>query len=784
MKKVFGFLAGISERRPWLVVLVVAAVTLFLGAGFPRVSTELSQEAMMPKHYKSVKTLDKVSEQFGGLSIENVLLVVDDAASTRLAKKLLDLTPEYLEEEGFPEGWVTKVETYLDALKQQLAAQGQEPPSNDIQLRMMLDAFLQSDYAKENVYGKWISEDGKAVLLKFQLDPDLTQNEEVEAAEKLEELMDREFSGMGAEIYISGMASMQKDSREFMNRETGRLFLAAFLFIVLILYLTFRRLSDILLPLFVIILAISWIIGLMGWAGITYTTMSVGIMPLMLGINIAYVIHVLSRYYEEREKGGDPLFSSTTAVKTVGVAVFLTAVTTMIGFSSFMITDIPPMRDFGLLCLLGIAFSFLLTVTLLPAVVVIRDRRKSDEQLDKHLEKMRRRRREARYGLLIDRSLTRMALLSERHHWWVALATVLLVAFGFFCTFNVETGADVRKMMPEDMPSRKASEMISEYFGPQNTDVILVEGDVLEPGHLEALLQMEDAIVEDPRNRPGEEGYYFREGISSIADYIAMFNPQGGIPPTREGVDSLLKELGEKMPLGFLIQEVSDGYYSAMVSIRTSFPEKEEEFQVKTAILRDHSREVEEETGMVLEPTGNTLLVADLLGNILPTQLKTSGLALLLCALVLIVVFKSLSYGLASLVVVVCGMLAEVIFLFALNWPLDLLTVMVASLVIGAGIDFGIHVTHRFREERQEEERDVEGAVRNTVLHVGRALVAAALTTCGVFAILGISSMVPMQRFGFTTAVGLVGALLGAVLVLPSLLAIIANREERKKAQA
>jgi len=126
--------------------------------------------------------------------------------------------------------------------------------------------------------------------------------------------------------------------------------------------------------------------------------------------------------------------------------VFLTAITTVFGFSSFMITDIPPMRDFGLLCMLGIAFSFLLSLTLLPAIIVLRDRRKKKEKLEDHLEKMRRRRRDARYGVFIDRGLVRVALVANHHHWPVAIITVALVAFSVFALFNVRTGADIRKM--------------------------------------------------------------------------------------------------------------------------------------------------------------------------------------------------------------------------------------------------------------------------------------------------------------------------------------------------
>jgi uncharacterized protein len=824
--KIFEFFARQSEKRPWLVVIVAGLITLFLAAGIPRISTELSQEAMMPKHYESIKAYDEIKELTGGITNETVLVVADDVADPEVAKAVYGLSVDKMVETGFEEGDILKVETYLDFLKYKLPEmmkmmaeqrgvdittipseidisavpdeilsqflQWYLHPDPDSPILSELASFMGFDLTPEmqaqllalfqdnsqNIAGM-ISEEGDATIINFQLDPSLTQNELTKLGKKMREFVSSEFGGIaGVETYVTGEATSTQDSNEFMQRETSKLMAIALVFIMLILYLTFRRFSDVGLPLLIIFVAIFWLLGLMGWVGITYTTMSVAIMPLMLGINIAYVIHILSRYYEEREDGLSVDLSATTSIKTVGVAVFLTAITTVIGFSSFMITDIPPMRDFGLLCMLGIAFSFLLSLTLLPAIIVIRDRRKKAEKLDKHLEKMRARRRDAWYGRITDRALVRMAMVAEHNHWTVAIITMALVAFAVFAMFNVRTGADISKMFPEGLPSTEAQEMITEIFGPQNSDIILVKGDIYDPASLAAMLELEEAIPIDARNLQDSNDYFARDRISSIADYIQKFSPSGTLPESREDVIKQVEGMKAVMPVSNLLSE--DGT-TAMIILKSGFPDTEDELRVKTNIMRDQSAAIAEQADLKFSSTGFTVLVADLLGNILPTQLKTSGLALLLCALILIIVFKSFKYGIATLVVVVCGMAAELVFLFAMRWPLDLMTVMVASLVIGAGIDFGIHITHRFREEFHANGAGLEEALKNTVKHVGRALLAAAFTTCGVFAILGFSNMGMMQRFGWTTTVGLLAALLGAILVLPSVLTIVARRHDNRR---
>lgn len=346
MTKLFAFLAASSEKRPWLVVACVALLTVFLVSGIGMLKTEFSQESMMPKDYESVKALHTVQDKFGGLSYENVLVVADDVTLSGIAEGLIGLSPQSLEAGGLKKGQVLKIETYLDGLKKMAEAQGMTLP-NGFMLGAAVQQYLATPYAQSQIAGKTVSKDNKATVVKLQLDSKMSQSEQVQLAKDLERYFSETFKVRGAKVYLSGMASMEKDALEAMARQTGILFLIAVLFIMLVLYVTFRRVSDVFLLMFVIVVGIFWVIGLMGWAGITYTTMSVAIMPLMLGINIAYVIHILSRYYEEREAGGDIFYSSTTSVKTVGVAVFLAAITTVFGFMSFMITDMSPLRDSG-----------------------------------------------------------------------------------------------------------------------------------------------------------------------------------------------------------------------------------------------------------------------------------------------------------------------------------------------------------------------------------------------------------------------------------------------------
>jgi predicted RND superfamily exporter protein len=271
-----------------------------------------------------------------------------------------------------------------------------------------------------------------------------------------------------------------------------------------------------------------------------------------------------------------------------------------------------------------------------------------------------------------------------------------------------------------------------------------------------------------------------REKMFSIADLVKKVN--GSIPATKAEVISSLVKLQTGAEGESSTRLVNKDATVAMVSVRLERGSQSDMKEV-AATMRSRSEDITDAgKGLTVTNGGMPALMTELMGSIVPTQLKTSGLALILCALIVMLVFNSFFFGLAATSVVFIGIALEIGALALLNWPLDFMTVMVSSLVIGAGIDFGIHVTHRFREEWHYGGVEIDEAMRRTIGNVGKALVAAAVTTAGAFGIIAISKMAFMRRFGGITALSLTFALLAALLVLPSILAWRAKRVEKLRA--
>ncbi len=798
IQRIFTWFGDTSRRRPWTVIGIIALLSLFLMAGAARLKSSFDYRSMLPPGYESVKALNEVDKSFGGIFEEQILLVSDGGVSQPDILAAAASYPASLEQSSLWGPLAIRATTPFDSMKQ-FTQQDQETiaagfitpdisAAPKIEAASLNGAELQQQVQANETYSalmakytglasqSMISSDGKALLVTVGVNPNLDSKQQSKFIEEFQDFNANHFANLDAvQLYQGGSMSQSVDSMEKTSKDTLLLFSLAFLFILIVLFLTFRRISDVALTMLVIIVTILWVIGFSGWVGIPFTPMSVAIMPLMLGIDIAYAIHVLSRYYEERRAGVDPSESSLRSVKTVGVAVFLTAATTAFGFVSFGISSMPPIQQFGVLCVLGVLVSFLLAVTLLPACIILRDR--SDKSQARWRAKQENRRKPHGESY-IDKGLIKVALLAEHHRATVALLTLLILGGFIFLGFNVSTKADMQAMMPQDMPSVLAMNKVAEYFGGQDQAITLVKGDVFDPVVLQAIMDYENRLGDT--QLVGEEGgqLFVRNKIVSVADIMTL-GLGGRLPATEEEARMTFAGMqASGMDMSRMVS--SDGQVALVVARMDRGTEKDME-GITSAMRTESAAAVSSVPGLQMENTGMPVLVNDMLATLVPTQLKTSGLALILCAAIVMLVFGSITFGLAASSVVFIGIALELGTLTLLKWPLDFMTVMVSSLVIGAGIDFGIHVTHRFREEWHHGGVSVDEATRRTIGNVGKALLAAAVTTAGAFAIIAVSDISFLRRFGGITALSLSFACIAALTVLPSALAFLANRYDRKK---
>ncbi|TKJ25753.1 MAG: hypothetical protein CEE41_03685 [Hadesarchaea archaeon B3_Hades] len=761
-------IARACEKRPFVVIGVIALITVLMLTGIPKITTETEMRTFLPKGYPSIEATLEIENKFGGMQYEFILIKSQKVTNANVVRSLLDLQQKLVTEPTL-ENYVMEVGSYLDFLLPYIMVNSQLLPDN--QLELTIQSLLAQPQIKNMVENKSITHDQKICLLSIRVNSNLKQSEASEKTGYFEDFVKSYASESGAfDASITGGYSISRDMQKMVGGESYILLLAAVIFIIVVLALAFRHASDVVSPFVVIGLAMVWVMGIMGHFGISFSTVAVAILPLLLGITIDYAIHMIYRYKEERSKGYDAGKSAVSSIKTTGTAVFLTAATTMIGFGSWLTSDLPPLRDFGFLSMLGIFLSFVFVVTLLPAFWVIRDRKKGTERAAKV----------PGYGAskkaksAIDRGLIKIAMGAVHHSGKVAITAGIITVIAILLATQTTTAISFEEFMPAGVESVETSNEIEEYFGgqdPSSAVMVLVEGDITDPATLGAMIQLEQQTLSDTRNTNITSSY-------SIADLILVTN-NGSLPENSENAKAILGILRQQMPERTDVLITSDNGAATIMFMGTA--ETDADLKLIADIVRTNVDQVAPNTQAEFAVGGMPAIAADLLGKISESAITTTLIAFVLCALVLCFIFRSPVLGLITMIPVTLALIWEFGALYVFGIPLNIMTVLISALLIGIGIDFSIHITHRYMEEWKDRLRKPEESVGTSVFHVGRAILVAAASTCGAFGIIMLSGMPMLGIFGGIMALVIILCMLAALFVLPSILVAYARRAGRKR---
>jgi hypothetical protein len=652
--------------------------------------------------------------------------------------------------------------------------------------QIVQEDYLSNPQASAQVVGRFVTPDKKAALIMVKDGSGLTEKQQVKLGADLADFFKTRLGSLpGVKISVAGDATLARDFNTHIRNKTILLFVIAIVLVLLTLFVAFKRLSDTFLPIAVMLLAVVWTFGFTGWAGIEYSVAVIAVMPLLLGHALTFVVPFIARYYEEAERFSRLVESAGKALVGVCVALFLAAINNLVGFLVFGFSVLPALRDFGITCAIGTLFIFALSVTLLPAVIVLRDRayeKKSGKKATvarQYFDGLSLRKSHGIFTRATNRVLEAFTDLSVTHAIPLIILFAILIAAGFTQIHALTTDSDLRKLVPASLPGMSANFEVEKYFGGHQQDVIEVKGDVLAPASLAAMAKLEKAIT-SPEMTQGRTDLYTSAGVVGLPDALAAANG-GKLPVTRAEALAALNtaEASGGYVTGGLI---SADRKAGLVTMNAGGAQSTAVVDKKIEILKKACDEYLRPAGLTYTLGGITPLTKDMTKNIIPTETWSSMLALALCAIVLVVIFKSIPYGLITLTVALAGVAGEIGFLRIMGWPLDIMTSLVSALVIGIGVNFGILFTYRFIQEKKAGGSTSAEAIGITMNNMGRANVIAALTTIAAFVIIMFSGIVPLKRFGGVTAVAITVCLVTSLTLMPALLSLLSRHAEAREA--
>ena len=619
--------------------------------------------------------------------------------------------------------------------------------------------------------------------------------------------------------------------------EIGILFGQAFLIILVVLaYIFFirprkgfnilksgrRTFSDLLLSLGAILLSIGWMQGAgtilgPGYLDIIGAPNQVSqIAPIILiGLGVDYAIHFTSRYREEIGSGNTVSGSATSTLKSVGIALTLATLATIVGFLTNIVSPLPELKDFGILVSAGIFFAFFLVMTFVPAIRTLLDRR-AEKKETINVDAF-----SSSGDSVLNKIAASSGIIPKKLKIFALILLFAISGYGYFSFTNLETIFEFTDFLPEDDPVVQTLGLLTDEFGGGfgETTSVLIEGDDL------ATPEAHNALIASINNLSEKENIVVYAGNVAAESVVAtlgqLLAPQGaapGAPPAMpdmallgslgsfgvdlmsgaQGIDALkVKETGDVQGLYEYLVDLDSEAFLATLYFNEDNVVTAQQVRITTsagslgaAQLRDDIYDAFQpmsSLGISIAATNDAIVTQSVSDLISESQFQSLIFAILASMIFLILYYlidiRKPFLGVITILPVVAIVMGTYLGMYFLDIPLNPVTSTLSGLAIGIGVPFVIHVTNRFRETLLITDSPVD-AVRTTLKTTGGSLFGSAFTTMAGFGILMTSSLKPFQQMGQVVVVALGFALVASILILPTLLVFWANYHNKKTAKS
>ncbi|MDX2030020.1 MAG: efflux RND transporter permease subunit [Blastocatellia bacterium] len=606
--------------------------------------------------------------------------------------------------------------------------------------------------------GNLVSADGRTAAFNILLDSRLPTPERHTITSRIYD--EARGAGFAASFFAGdpfsqwrGTQAIQKDLQVFLP--------LTFLLVILLLWICFRSLSAVVLPMLTIGIGLVWLFGLMAFLNAPFTILALMLPTLMLAIGCSYMIHVVNQIGIVNDMRGvevDRAAVLEEAMRFISLPVIVSALTIIAGFLSLSFSNVPTIRASAVYSAIGAAFTMVLSLTFIPATLMLVGRRAMAFRVGLHGKMVHLLESTGRWATTHQRLLYVVTL-------FIVLASMagmrrIVIEVDYFHYFK-----------PNTEPVIGLNEIGRRLSGTVTFDII-VEGK--GPGAVEtsaALTQI--ASYQQWLEEYGRRPLFLPGGMVrevdqtlSAADFIKHVNrafhnndPAFAVIPADD------REIGELLSDRDQLRSfmTRDGR-SARILVRSNLTRSQDMARVIRLI---------EEQGRTMLPgfrvyaTGTFVLLnrtSDMIGG---EQVQSVTIALVTIFLMLALLFKSVRVGFTALV----PNLIPVVFFFGfMGWrgiPLNLTTSLVASVVLGLAVDNAVQFIVRFRRA-QRETPELRDAIIESMRLSGRPIIYANIALAATFAIFTVSNFWPIASFGLLSAVTIMGCLVEDLVLLPA----------------
>ncbi len=790
IEQAFGHWGRFVVRRPWLLILITAALTGALVSKLPEIRYDNSDDAMLLPGDPARLRYDAFLEQYGEDHQVVVLLRPRAVFDFDFLERLRALHEEIEAEVPYLEEVTSLVNARNtrgegdELIVEDLLEQWPETPADLALLRervfenpLFVNVLVTEDEEhtllrlKPNAFSSLVPEGellggfGEGEGEDFSPPLGLSDQEAFAMVEALREVLAR-HAGPDLEIQTVGGPVFEYQLMGAIQRDASIFIPLSIVVIMAALYALFGRLSAMLLPILIVVSAMLSTMGLMVWLDIPFSVTLNMLPTFLLAVGVCDSIHLLTIFYRELGAGRRKEEAIVAALAHSGLAVVMTSLTTAAGLAGFLSAAIAPVAQLGLLAPAGVLLAMLYSLSLLPALLAVAPLRGGAA------------RRGAAVRAAFDALLSRIGDLATRRPRWVVAGAGLALLAALPGVASVRFSHDAIRWLPPDDTLRLAVETLDrEFKGAETLELLVstgVENGLHEPRTLRSLEQvMRHSETLRVDGRPVNKAISLVDVVKETHQALNENRSDFYVLPGDRQLVAQELLLFENSGSDDLKDFTDPLFETARVTIRAPMSDALRYQPFLGRLSADVGQLLA--PGLRFELTGGLVMFSRIFSAVIESMSRSYVIALLLITPMMILLIGSLSRGLVAMIPNLIPVYLVLALMGFTDIPLDMAQLLIGGIVIGLAVDDTIHFMHKF-SRYYEESGDARRAVHQTLATTGSALLFTSLVLMLGFSILMLAYMMNTFWFGLLAASGIAMAFVADVVLAPALMVLVCGR--------
>jgi hypothetical protein len=745
-------------KHPKRTIIISILITIFMASGIRFFIVDDDMMKLLPKDMPSRIAWDNVMEEFGNTDM--IYVAFGEKGKPGINQKSLATLWDFTKAmEALPEVEKVTSITSIDRLESEdsTIVVGDLQNSRELTIEEVaeINQYLNKN---KNVKKQLISQSD--VYLNVVIQPSAHSKFDVlshKVRDVGDDILSKYETHYGGAAYITGIVpSLIRD-------DVAMLMQSGMLIMVLILLVNLRSPVAVGMVMLTIVLSLGFMLGFMGWVlkltgseKFLFTMMNTSMPIILLTIANSDGVHMMAKFFKELRNRRNIKESVTVAMDSLLVPIFLTSITTAAAFLALIFAPIEQMVGYGISISAGILWAWILSSTMLPALISLRKWDLNSKAVTQ--------------ASIFENGIDRLAKQVTKHPKYILTTGLLLVSIGGMGVTMVEVDVNFMTFFKKGTEIRDSMDFLEdEMLGTMDVRV-RVEGDLKEPEHLQAIVDLQTYMEEDEKvGMSFSIANIVQQMHKSIMDDDPNFET---IPDSRGKVNNLFTMYSFSGDPNAFKSMVDYDYEVGLVTALSKMMGTQEIIVFVDKIenyVMDHFPE-----GLSAMITGMAVVYRDLVFLIIKSSLISIIVSIFVIGAIASLFFGKFHWGILAIIPLSAAVILNFGFMGLFDVKLSHITAILASIIIGVGVDFAIHYIAQFRRYSRDPNK-VDNLSQEVIDDVGYPIILDAASNMGFGALL-FSTFVPIQYIGGLMVFAMISTSLGTLTVLAALTELLKKR--------